>query len=466
MTNRANTRLNKTAIILLIACLVYSTQIFGEEIDTNKAHVLRSQVTQALLNVKNRQELEQALNLGEMALNHGKKAGNLLLIENATELLYKAYKIRKDFENAADYYEQHIEMTDSIRNKAFEESTTTWSFKQELNNKEKEKVALEKENQYNELVIQQKHNETTRQHLVILFGILALITIAAILVVLIKQYKYKNKTNKELSNKNKQITQQNDIIIESIEYARNLQDTIQVDEHTIQAALSDALIINRPRDIVSGDFYYFANLKGLVIVSLIDCTGHGVPGALTSMIANNFMNSIIKKQGITDPGKVLAEIHKGIIANLRVVEGKKEVNAGMDMGLCCVDSKAGKIHFAGANMYLFRINNGEMDSIKPNKRSIGYSSFFRRRAKSEVIFDTQTIDIEHNTNYYMITDGVVDQFGAHNKEKYGTKKLFDLMKKNCNEPMSKQKEDILASFDSWRGTTRQTDDVSILGFKA
>ena len=153
-----------------------------------------------------------------------------------------------------------------------------------------------------------------------------------------------------------------------------------------------------------------------------------------------------------------------LIDILKSEEGTKNVNAGMDMGICTLDKEKNTLGFAGANMPLFMVKNELVEEFKPDIKSIGYSAFFRKVRKN-LDFKTNQIQLENGATYYMVTDGFIDQFGAKNKEKYGKKRLLSLLTNTDNQNMTEQKNNIVQEMGTWMGSTTQTDDLSMVGFR-
>ena len=165
-------------------------------------------------------------------------------------------------------------------------------------------------------------------------------------------------------------------------------------------------------------------------------------------------------------GNILSRLHTGIIEALKG-EGEQsaeDVNAGMEMAICTIDKNAGLLTFAGANLPLFMVKDGAMEEIRPANNAIGYSAFFRRVHKN-LAFENNEIKLEGEAAYYMVTDGFVDQFGTKDKEKYGKKRLMELLVNTNDQTMAEQRKVIMRDMASWMGPTQQTDDLSMVGFR-
>lgn len=258
---------------------------------------------------------------------------------------------------------------------------------------------------------------------------------------------------KELAEKNKDITA-------SIEYAKRIQEAILPDKSVIFEHLPNSFILYRPKDIVSGDFYWYARVDNKDIIAVVDCTGHGVPGAFMSMIGHNLLNQIIVENKILDPGKVLELLRTGVRSVLKQESGAKESSDGMDISLCVFDQKNNEIKYAGAFRPLIIIKNNSLEKIEGTKSPIG-------GAKLEIIEDyqTHTRQLKSGDSFYMYTDGYVDQFGGDFGKKFMGKTLHRLLLEIQDKSMTEQNFLLLESFERWMGSLEQVDDVLVIGVK-
>ncbi|GAB4187093.1 MAG: hypothetical protein OHK0057_09100 [Thermoflexibacter sp.] len=264
------------------------------------------------------------------------------------------------------------------------------------------------------------------------------------------------------------IEKKNEDITASINYAKNIQDAILPEEKRIAEAFSQSFILFKPRDIVSGDFYWFQEKttpegEEKIIITAVDCTGHGVPGAFMSLIANEILNEIVNEKNITEAGKILNELHKGVRKALK--QDLSDNRDGMDMSLCVIDKKSKTIGFAGAKNSLIYIQNNELVTLKGDKFPIGGLQHEKER-----IFTTKTISYAHSPMYcYIFSDGYQDQFGGENSQKFHRQNLKNLLFQNHTLTMSEQKIILEETLKKWRkiGTPeeeQQVDDILIIGF--
>ncbi len=267
---------------------------------------------------------------------------------------------------------------------------------------------------------------------------------------------------KEILNQKLEIEEKNKNITESIHYAHNIQLSILPNEETIKSALPNSFIYFQPRDVVSGDFYWFYEFQELneskIVIAAIDCTGHGVPGALMSMIGNGLLNDIVKVRKILDPGLILNELHKGV--RIALNQEKTDIRDGMDMALCVIDRLNANLQFAGAMNSIFYIQNDCLNEIKGNRKSIGGT-----QSEESRIFSTNIIELNQTTSFYICSDGYFHQFGGEFNKKFSTKKFKDLLLEIHPLEMNLQKLKLQKTMSDWIGERNQMDDMLIIGVK-
>ncbi len=273
----------------------------------------------------------------------------------------------------------------------------------------------------------------------------------------------------ELENQNIIIQKKNHDITSSIEYAERIQRAMLPLKPEIDAHLGENFILFKPRDIVSGDFYWFAHRDNRVIITAVDCTGHGVPGAFMSMIGAEILTTIVNK-GVTNAGKILDLQNKYIRAALK--QDTTDNQDGMDMALCVVDKEAGIIEFAGAKNPLLYIHNDEIFKVKGDKQAIGghqIANLFKKSKKKKEQkndgFHTHIIKIESPMYFYIFSDGYQDQFGGPQQRKFMIKKMRKIIVDNHKIPMNEQKEILDREIEIWNDGQEQTDDILVIGFK-
>lgn len=256
-------------------------------------------------------------------------------------------------------------------------------------------------------------------------------------------------------------------MLESLSYARHIQESLLPELSHIQKVLPESFILFRPRDIVSGDFYWFHALNHRTIISAIDCTGHGVPGAFLSLIGYELLNKIVISKDISEPDKVLNQLHLELRQSLRQKENKNE--DGMELAFCAIhrvpqgmQDLFGKprLEFAGARSSLIYIQHGKLHQIKGDKVPIG-GHLYQENHK----FTKHTIDISVPTTFYIFSDGYMDQFGGNNRRKFMMSRFRALLQDIHEEPMDQQRIILENQLKQWMGNYMQLDDILVMGVK-
>jgi serine phosphatase RsbU (regulator of sigma subunit) len=251
----------------------------------------------------------------------------------------------------------------------------------------------------------------------------------------------------ELAQKNKDIT-------DSIRYAKRIQFAILPEKPPFE----DTFILFKPKDIVSGDFYWFTEADGRQYLSAVDCTGHGVPGAFMSIIGHNSLTKIVREYGILQPGKILEKLNREVIETLHQRSGSGDVYDGMDLALVCYRPGEKLLEFAGAFNPLYLVRDGELLETVADKFSIGRSSF-----KSEIQFKNHILPVREGDAIYLFSDGYADQFGGEMMKKFKYRNLKELILKIRNEPMDRQRDILDQTIEQWRGNVEQLDDILVIG---
>lgn len=272
----------------------------------------------------------------------------------------------------------------------------------------------------------------------------------------------KRRINRLLNSQNKEIEEQRQKIIASINYAKKIQNSILLPEEEIRKFLPNAFVYFRPKDIVSGDFYWFTRVENGVMLATIDCTGHGVPGAFMSLIANSKLNKVVNELRFRDPGEILNKVHEEILESLNQHNGVSQTQDGMDMSLCLIKPDENILEFAGARNPIVLINGGEVTELKPDSLSIGGSFFRDKHAKSNG-FSTQKVNYDSGTYLYLFTDGYIDQFGGPDNKKLNKRRFHNLISGISHNGFDHVKGELDERFEKWRGNNPQIDDILIIG---
>jgi phosphoserine phosphatase RsbU/P len=272
----------------------------------------------------------------------------------------------------------------------------------------------------------------------------------------------------EIKHQKEIIEKKNEDITASINYAKHIQRVVLPEQGKIASSFKDSFILFKPRDIVSGDFYWFQEKqtpegKEKAIITAVDCTGHGVPGAFMSLIANEILNELVIEKNITEPDRILNELHKSVRKVLK--QDQSDNRDGMDMSLCVIDKENKTVEFAGAKNSLIYVQNQEINTLKGDKFPIGGLQHGVER-----IFSKQDLSYASAPMCcYILSDGYQDQFGGTDNRKFHRQSLKELLFKNHQLPMQAQKKILEDTLDEWmrKGTPdeeHQIDDILIIGF--
>ncbi len=255
------------------------------------------------------------------------------------------------------------------------------------------------------------------------------------------------------------IKRKNRQIDDSIRYAKRIQDAVLVSDQYLDRVMQDYFILFLPRDVISGDFYWaYQTPDEKLIVSAVDCTGHGVPGAFMSMIGHMLMNEIIIEKKEYRVDKILEKLRDGILNAFTGESGDVNRMDGMDVSLCVWDKKNNKLEYGGANTSLYFLRAGELEEIKGDRQPVGYYPHYKP-------FSTHSIDLEPSDVFYLFSDGFMDQFGGKEGKRLKHKAFKDHLLALNKLPMADQKVKLGALFQDWKGEFDQVDDVCLIGVR-
>ncbi len=270
-----------------------------------------------------------------------------------------------------------------------------------------------------------------------------------------KQKDEVEKKNAVIETQKKLVEEKNKDILDSITYAKRLQDAILPPLSIIRKYFSDSFLLYKPKDIVAGDFYWMEKLDDVLLIAACDCTGHGVPGAMVSVVCSNALNRALKEFKIRDTGKLLDKVRELVLDTFGTTG---EVKDGMDCSLCAINTKTGETEWSGAYNPLWYIENGELKELAPDKQPIG-------KHDNPKPFTTRLINLQKGATLFLFTDGYADQFGGPKGKKFKYKQLEELILAQAAKPMEEQKSILEHEFERWKGEQEQTDDVCVIGIR-
>ncbi len=413
----------------------------------------------------------------EKSLSISLETGDLNGSQDCYYNLSTMYAAMDQYENSLNAYLNYTTFKDSIFNKENSETVAQLQEKHNAEKKEQEIKLLNKDK-----VLQK--NKIDQQKILIYVFIIVSIVILVFLIMLFRLFSQKKKANILLESQNIEIKHKNDVIeeknkeiMDSIRYAQRIQEAILPPDKLVKETLSNSFVLFKPKDIVSGDFYWMEDKDGKILFSAVDCTGHGVPGAFMSIVGHNGLNQTVNEFKILSPSKILDKLNVLVTETLRQTD-KQDVKDGMDMALCSLDTDKMILEYAGANnpLYLIRkkgrkfivkdkefepvLDNERLNlfEIKATKQAIGASEDVR-------LFENHIINLEEGDTVIIFSDGYADQFGGPKGKKFKYKTFKKLLLDIEPKPMQEQRKILDNTIDEWRGELEQVDDICIIGVK-
>lgn len=376
------------------------------------------------------------------SLSISKEIKNLPNIIEAEKSLSDLYDITGKTQLAFDHFKSFIAARDSLNSDENAKSLTFIEIKYEQDKKDLQIV------------------EDKRRQKIITYSVSAgLILVLLLSIFIFRSYQQKQKSNLLLSEKNKIIEEKNKDITDSITYAKRIQQAKLPKKEDIYSSLTQSFILFKPKDIVSGDFYFFHKNSQSIFIAAADCTGHGVPGAFMSMIGSEQLNDAVSKS--TDTSEILRQLNKGIKTSLRQSDSDESTRDGMDIALCSIDTQNRIVKYSGANRPLWVIENGqtEVQEIKATKTAIGGLT------EDNQHFDTHEIKLQQGDTFYICTDGYADQFSGQDGKKLMTRKFKEILGNIQSKSMQEQETYLDNFIENWKSGTEQVDDILVIGVR-
>ncbi|MDB4534378.1 tetratricopeptide repeat protein [Vicingaceae bacterium] len=381
-----------------------------------------------------------------------KRIGFTESIKNAAKSLEEIAVLKNDFRNAYHMQTLFYKMQDSVENKTIKEVVIQKQYQYEYN---KKMITDSLKSAENAKISEIKYTQEIKaQKLYSYIGIIGSVLLLIVVIVVLRGYQVKRKSNLELADKNKVIEEKSLEITDSITYAKRIQQAILPQHSEFKLALKKCFVFYEPKDIVAGDFYWMHKKEDAVLFAAADCTGHGVPGAMVSVICNNGLNRSVREYGLTDPGEILDKTREIVIQEFE--KSEEEVKDGMDIALCSI--KDGNLKYAGANNPLLIIRKGIILETKANKQPIG-------QFDNPEPYTTHSFKLEQGDSIYIFSDGYLDQFGGEKGKKFKAKAFKELLLSIQDESMESQKKIIDDTFKNWKGNLEQIDDVCVIGVR-
>lgn len=365
----------------------------------------------------------------------------------------KVYDKNKEYQKAISCFKKYIIYKDSSERTGQQGAVT------ELDAK------LKFEQEENALKLRQAEKDAAaerdreKQVMIRNFFMVAFVVMAGFVVLVYRNYKQKKAANKLLEKQKNEIEHQKKEIQDSINYAQNIQSSILPDLGELQKSLGDIFVFYKPKDVVSGDFFWYCKHDNKILLAAADCTGHGVPGAFMSMIGSYELNNSVMERGLMEPSRILSHINVSLKNRLKQGENRSAIKDGMDIVLCSFDLKGNQLQYAGANRPLYIVRGQEGIEVAPTKAAIGGFT------ANEFEFAQNTIELQKGDCVYMYTDGYSDQFGGDKNKKLTTKRFKELLRAIAAKPMREQLALLEENFYKWKGNFDQLDDVLVIGIR-
>ena len=365
------------------------------------------------------------------------------LEKRCLEQMYLISISKGDYKNGYELYNQYIELKDSLSNTELQKLGLTKQFESENQLKE---IENKKELEKMEALSLEKESKS---YIIIGFVSIIIVLLTAFSIFLFSRLKLIGKQRNEIQHKNIEI-------LDSISYAKRIQDAILPPMDYWKTHLPNSFIYYQPKDIVAGDFYWMEPKGDFIFFAAADRTGHGVPGALVSVVCSNALNRTVLEFGILEPGKILDKTRELVISTFE--KSGKDVKDGMDISLCCLNINTNELKWSGANNPIWIIQNKKLTEIKGDKQPVGKFSDLKK-------FTTHTIQLQKDDSIYIFTDGYADQFGGPKGKKYKYKQLQEDVLEIQSFPMETQKNMLAQKFINWKNELEQVDDICIIGIK-
>ena len=344
---------------------------------------------------------------------------------------------------------QKIEQASKLETKYFYQQKIKLDSIKRAEEQKKQALRIKKEKAENEAALAQQKIYST----VGIGGTLSLLIIA---FVLFKAYRNKNKSNILISEQKNQIEAKQTEILDSIQYAKRIQTAILPPQSLVKSYLTNSFVLYKPKDVVAGDFYWMEHVGDNILFAAADCTGHGVPGAMVSVVCNNGLNRSVREYGLTDPDKILNKTREIVVQEFE--KSEEDVKDGMDISLCSLSLSTHSLTWAGANnpLWIIRKDLDQVEEIKADKQPIG-------KYQDPKPYTNHEVKLEKGDSIFIFTDGYPDQFGGEHNKKFKTTNFKKLLLSVKGEKMEDQKRIIDKKFEEWKGNEEQVDDVCVIG---
>lgn len=436
-------------------------------------------------------DIGHSLEYAKLSLDYAEKGRNLDLINNICETISDLYQSKGDYRKAMEYYRKAVEIKFRIYSDNGIEKVAHYQAKYESERKEKEILLLKSEKELQMAAIAKKEAESKKQRIIIYSFFIGFILILVLVLVIYNGYRNKIRSNKLLSLQKEEIQVKHNLlqqqkeeiecqrdeiqkqnssldianreiqfksknITDSIKYAQRIQNAILPDIHQMRELFDGNFVLYLPQSFVSGDFYWLEQKQDYIYIAAVDCTGHGVPGALMSIIGYNILNQALNEKLLSEPTEIISFLNQKVSETLRYSDYEYSLQDSMDLVLCRINKSNWKMSMAGIRNSIYVVRDSNLSELK----SV-VSTYDRIIAKHQSI----EMQLQKGDLLYFFTDGYMDQFQEKTSRKFTRKRFRQLIMNICNLPMNLQQEKLLHDFQCWKGQAEQTDDVMVIGIK-
>lgn len=451
--NRSGKTISKQQRVNAIRVYMKVRDVFKKHDDmtsySKAVHALGSELTQV-------GQLQQGLDYSFEAEKIATEMKDYTLLIAVYEAIVKGYNTSKNYIKEAEYLKKQIIVKDSLFTENKSKVIAETQIKYQTEKTETENKILQQQTKIKDLELNQKDIEIEQSLLIRYTLIIGLTLIALFAIFLFNRFKVTREQKKIIEQQKRRIEEKHQETTDSITYAKRLQQAILPSDEFIHKFMPDNFIFYKPKDIVAGDFYWMEVIDETIFVAAADCTGHGVPGALVSVVCSNALNRTVKEFGLRNTGEILDKVTDLVLETFE--KSTTDVKDGMDISLLSHNLSTKQIQWSGANNPLWYFHKGEMHKIKADKQPIG--KFDTRKS-----FTTHSIEHMENMSFYLFTDGFADQFGGPNGKKFTYKRFEEGLLAASALPMKEQEYNLEKVFLDWKGELEQIDDVTVIGIR-
>jgi serine phosphatase RsbU (regulator of sigma subunit) len=382
----------------------------------------------------------------ETYLNQSKKIGIVQDIKEGELLASRIDSAMGNINSSYYHYKQYISYRDNLKSEEVSKAAAREKYQDEF---EKQKVDQDKK----DIASKNELREKKLQRNSFVVGFVLMILLAGISY---RNFRRKKKDNLIIMSQKNLVEQKNREILDSIEYALRIQTAILPPTKIVKQYLENSFILYKPKDIVAGDFYWMETVGDLVLFAACDCTGHGVPGAMVSVVCHNALNRAVREFGLTQPAAILDKTAEIVLENFS--KSEEEIQDGMDISICSFNTKSKLLEWAGANNPLWFISNGNLTETKADKQCIGYNDNIKP-------FTNHQFNLDKETNIYLFTDGFADQFGGQPERKLTKNRFRELLMGMQHLTIQQQSFELDNFIKNYKNEIEQTDDILIIGVR-